>query len=127
MSAVPAEGRCQLHQRVARTTCKRCGGFICDWCEKLAPSWGPGYCNDCLHFVSPDESGLRRMSFGVMFVIALVAVFAFVSFVGTRAALAKTPLDLGGVIWSGTMGVGFLVADGLIIAQYWRKKRRARD
>ncbi|MFZ5445506.1 MAG: hypothetical protein ACOZQL_36280 [Myxococcota bacterium] len=38
---------CPLHGRPSSTTCVRCGVFLCDWCEKLAPSWGPGLCADC--------------------------------------------------------------------------------
>jgi len=42
------EGRCAEHpSRRAETPCVRCGTFICDWCVKLAPSWGPGLCLQC--------------------------------------------------------------------------------
>jgi hypothetical protein len=39
---------CSEHPgRAATTPCVRCGGFICDWCVKLAPSWGAGLCLTC--------------------------------------------------------------------------------
>src|SRR5262249_8680179 len=33
--------------RAVAATCLRCGRFVCDWCVKLAPSWGHGLCLDC--------------------------------------------------------------------------------
>ena len=118
----PGDGVCQLHARPAQSTCKRCGGFLCDWCEKLAPSWGPGFCNECLHYVTPDTAHLGKMSFGVMFVVAFLAVLSFFSFVGLRTQLARRPFDLGGAIWTGSIGVGLALVAVFVLAQYWRKR-----
>lgn len=116
----PGDSRCQLHSRPARSTCRRCGLFLCDWCEKLAPSWGAGYCNDCLHFVSPETAHLGKMSLSTMFVIALLAVMALFGFAGVRTELTRAPLDPGGLVWTGAIAVGPLLAVAFIVAQYWR-------
>ncbi|MBL8954065.1 MAG: hypothetical protein JNK82_25030 [Myxococcaceae bacterium] len=43
-----SSARCVEHPgRVAEAPCIRCGAFRCDWCVKLAPSWGPGLCAAC--------------------------------------------------------------------------------
>jgi hypothetical protein len=90
--------------------------------EKLAPSWGPGFCNECLHYVTPDTAHLGKMSFGVMFVVAFLAVLSFFSFVGLRTQLARRPFDLGGAIWTGSIGVGLALVAVFVLAQYWRKR-----
>lgn len=47
MSQLPAAS-CTVHPgRPVSATCTRCGAFLCDWCVKLAPSWGPGLCQSC--------------------------------------------------------------------------------
>lgn len=118
----PVDGVCQLHSRPARSTCRRCGLFLCDWCEKLAPSWGPGYCNDCLQFVTPETAHLGRMSMGTMFVIALLAVMAMFGFVGLRTELARVPMDAGGIVWTGAIAVGPLLAVVFIVVMHWRRR-----
>src|SRR5262245_45641633 len=38
-------------------TCMRCGRFLCDWCVKLSPSWGPGLCASCQRHQAPRAAG----------------------------------------------------------------------
>lgn len=58
---------------------------MCDWCEKLAPSWGPGLCEACQRVRAP--AGLR---------------FAIPSrLVGTVAVLS---LCLGLMAWGSVLG-----------------------
>lgn len=50
--------RCSHHARVAQVPCARCGSLLCDWCVKLAPSWGQGLCPSCQHAAAP-KAGAR--------------------------------------------------------------------
>lgn len=118
----PTDGACKLHSRPARSTCKRCGLFLCDWCEKLAPSWGPGYCNECLHFVTPDTAHLARMPMATMFAIALLGVITFFGSVGLRIELTRVPTDFGGIVWTGAIAIVPLLVIAFIVAQYWRRR-----
>jgi hypothetical protein len=66
--------RCGEHPgRAAEVPCTRCGAFLCDWCVKLAPSWGNGLCASCQKRVAAEpaarvpKSGLFMwVSFGVL-------------------------------------------------------------
>ena len=52
---------CAAHDRASTSTCVRCGVFLCDWCEKLAPSWGPGLCPACQRYRAPSTVRLTRI------------------------------------------------------------------
>ena len=113
---------CKLHSRPRSATCQRCGQFLCDWCVKLAPSWGAGYCGDCLHFVTPDTAQPGTMPLTTRLTLALLCVLAVFSFGGLRMALTHRPVDTGGVIWSTGIGVGLLLAVAFTLVQHWRKR-----
>jgi hypothetical protein len=57
-----------------------------------------------------------------MFVVALLLVLSMFSFYGVSRELHRPVVDLGGIIWSGAIGVGLLLAVGVIFAMHWRKR-----
>jgi hypothetical protein len=78
----PSAAVCVEHPgRAAATACVRCGTFICDWCVKLAPSWGPGLCAKCQKLVHASSgepvavSRLTRRVGAILIVRPLIGVY----------------------------------------------------
>lgn len=111
---------CKFHSRPERSKCERCGQPRCDWCEKLAPSWGPGYCEECLHFVTPEGAGLRgRWGLGLL-VLFLLALSGF-GFFGLHLQLGRTPVNSAGVTWTAVAAIGPLIAAVFAVAMRFRR------
>ena len=84
--------RCAQHPaRTADTPCLRCGAFICDWCVKLAPSWGPGLCLDCQTRAAEATPAKVPMTRGFVVVGAAVLLCPFITWneIVDAAALAR--------------------------------------
>jgi hypothetical protein len=85
---VDSTARCGEHpDRAAEAPCTRCGAFRCDWCVKLAPSWGPGLCASCQKRQAVDPAAKLPRS----------RLFMFVSF-GVLLGPFFTGAELKGVL-----------------------------
>ena len=130
-----ATASCSEHPgRAAFAPCTRCGAFICDWCVKLAPSWGPGLCAKCQKVkhgaVAPP------MALSKAFILVSVALFVrpwlsmggvFQDLTeGSRAAAGHNPQlatqFLVATVADGLLTVLAFVAMGL----FWFRRKAAR-
>lgn len=98
-------GTCALHTRPAEQTCKRCGVFICDWCVKLAPDWGPGLCHDCLKHAAP-KTKVVRATFGSGFLLVFLSLNGLLAFFGFFGLLASGRGTLGSLLLSALWAIG---------------------
>lgn len=94
---------CAAHARASTSTCVRCGLFLCDWCEKLAPSWGPGLCPACQRHRAPSTVRLTRLKGPTMVLVMLslwggLAALASLFRVETWTERAASMLVLVGVV-----------------------------
>lgn len=101
MTAMASSATCTQHpSRPADTPCVRCGAFICDWCVKLAPSWGPGLCLDCQKRTGASTPKLP-LSRGFMIVGAAVLISPFFTWneiVETKRLGPEVPPVVSGVV-----------------------------
>ncbi len=68
-----SSARCVEHpDRTAAAPCERCGAFRCDWCVKLAPSWGPGLCAACQK--RAPTAGTGRLPRSRLFMLVSIGV-----------------------------------------------------
>lgn len=107
--------RCPLHQRPSEQTCTRCGTFVCDWCVKLAPDWGPGLCHECLRR-DPPRTAVVRLTLTTGFLVALLGLMGLASsgallqslFDSQASNTGRAANALGAVI--GFVGAGVVIA-----------------
>jgi len=86
-----SDARCEPHGREATQTCRRCGVFLCDWCVKLAPDWGPGLCPGCQRLCAPPPPRRLPRSWTVRTVLGALMVAMVVSLLTLARALFEGP------------------------------------
>jgi hypothetical protein len=130
-----ADARCTEHPgRAAAATCTRCGNFICDWCVKLAPSWGPGLCAQCQKVKHTAALPPMALSKGFIVVSVLIFIRPWWTLWGLRDVFALGAQAVDGQDAAAATAAMGLLATGVLfvglsfvaMALFWLRRKAAR-